>query len=298
MEWIDAKTIVTKNKAVNWSYLAAEYTMNIYRGCPHGCIYCFARGEYYKINDFDTVKVKKDALRIIRDDLQRKVIKGIVTTGGMSDPYNPLEKELQLTRHALELLNAFDFGACILTKSDLVLRDIDVLSDISAHLPVNVSFTITCADDTLSKKIEPNVSPSSCRFKAIEKLAENNITAGLLLDPVIPFITDNEDNIRNVVKKASHFGAKYIYASMAVTMEGIQRDYFFTQAEQLFPEVPDKYKKRFGNSYRCRVPKSKKMWEVFADECEKQKIIYDMRAVNQVIRKGYDINPLQMSFDI
>ncbi|MCL2461500.1 MAG: radical SAM protein [Defluviitaleaceae bacterium] len=168
MEWIEAKTIVTGNKSMNYDYLAAEYTMNIYRGCSHGCVYCFARGEYYKIPDFDRVRTKKDALRIIRDDLARKVKKGIVTTGGMSDPYNPQEREHKLTRNALELINAYEFGICILTKSDLAVRDIDILQDIKTHSPVNVSFSITCADDELSRAIEPSAPVSSRRFAAIK----------------------------------------------------------------------------------------------------------------------------------
>lgn len=294
MEYIDAKTIVTNNKGQNRDYLAAEYTMNIYHGCSHGCIYCFARSDYYHIQEFDCVKAKKDALRIIRDDLRRKVKPGIVITGGMSDPYNPLEKELKLTGNALELLNAFSFGICILTKSDLVIRDTDVLKDIREHSPVNVSFTITCADDEMCSKIEPNVAKSSQRFKAVEHLARNGIITGVLMDPVLPYLTDTMENIREMVKKAKYYGAGYIYASMGVTMEGIQREYFYQQAEKIMPGISEKYKKRFKEYYRCRPPRQKKLWDAFAEECEKQNIIYNMRAVNQKIRSGYDISVLSI----
>lgn len=289
MEWIDAKTIVTRNKALNRDYLAAEYTMNIYRGCSHGCIYCFARSSYYKIHDFDCVKAKKDALKIIRNDLQRKVKTGVIITGGMSDPYNPQEKELMLTRNSLELINAFSFGICILTKNNLVIRDIDVLKDIQEHFPVNVSFTITCSDDDICKKIEPFVATSSERFEAISRLAKNGVVTGVLLDPILPYITDTEANVRDMVKKAKYYGANYIYASTGVTMEGIQRDYFYQEAEKIYPGISEKYRKRFKEYYHCRSPLAKKLWYAFADECEKQNIIYDMRAANQLIRTGYDI---------
>lgn len=298
MEWIDAKTIVTTNKSANYNYLAAEYTMNIYRGCPHGCIYCFARGEYYCIPDFDTVKVKRDALRIIRDDLRRKVRTGVVTTGGMSDPYNPVEKELKLTRNALELINAFEFGICILTKSDLVLRDMDILKDIKEHSPVNVSFTITAADDALCSQIEPHAALSSERFRAIERLTKNGIVAGVLLDPVLPYLTDTEENIRDMVKKAKSSGAGYIYASFSVTLEGIQRDYFYTEAEKIVPGISSKYKKRYDTRYRCASPKAARLWEAFRDECEKQKLIYDMKAANGLIRSGYYSGSSQLQFNI
>lgn len=293
MEWIDAKTIVTRNKIVNRDYLAAEYTMNIYHGCSHGCIYCFARSNYYKIHDFDCVRAKKDALRIIRDDLQRKVKTGIVTTGGMSDPYNPQEKEYKLTRNSLELVNAFSFGICILTKSNLVTRDTDILKDIQEHSPVNVSFTITCSDDNVCKKIEPFVATSSERFQAIDQLAKKGIITGVLMDPILPYLTDSKENIQEMVKKAKYYGANYIYASMQVTMEGIQRDYFYQEAEKISPGISEIYQKRFKEYYYCKSPRAKKLWEAFVQECEKQKISYDMRAVNQRIRAGYDISELK-----
>lgn len=294
MEWIEAKTIVTRNKAVNRNYLATEYTMNIYRGCSHGCIYCFARSDYYHIHDFDSVKAKKDALKIIRNDLQCKVKTGIITTGGMSDPYNPQEEELKLTRNAMELINAFSFGTCILTKNGLVTRDVDILKDIREHSPVNVSFTITCADDEVCKKVEPFVATSSERFRAINHLAKNGVITGVLLDPVLPYLTDNEENIREIVKKAKYYGADYIYASMGVTMDGIQRDWFHREAEKICPGISEKYQKRFKNYYHCRSPYAKKLWDAFVQECENQKIINDMRAVNQMIMAGYDISGLQM----
>lgn len=292
MEWIDAKTIVTNNKVINRDYLAAEYTMNIYRGCSHGCIYCFARGDYYKINDFDCVKAKKDALKIIRDDLRRKVKPGIIITGGMSDPYNPEERELKLTRNSLELINAFSFGICILTKSNLVTRDTDILKDIQEHSPVNVSVTITSSDDDVCRKIEPFVAVSSERFQAINHFAKNGIITGVLMDPILPYITDTKENIQEMVKKAKYYGASYIYASMGVTMEGVQREYFYQQVEKIYPGTSEKYQKRFKNYYHCRSPYQKKLWDAFAEECEKQKITYNMRAVNQMIRAGYDISVL------
>lgn len=294
MEWIEAKTIVSNNKVVSRDYLACEYTMNIYRGCSHGCIYCFARSSYYKIHDFDSVKAKRDALRIIRDDLQRKAKPGVVTTGGMSDPYNPCEEEQRLTRNSLELLNAFSFGINILTKSNLVTRDMDILKDIQEHSPVNVSFTITCSEDELCKKVEPYVATSTQRFQAIEQLAKNGIMTGVLLDPVLPYLTDSAENIREMVKESKQYGASYIYASMGVTMEGIQRDYFYQEAEKITPGISEKYEKRFKEFYHCNSPNAKRLWDVFVQECEAQKIVYDMRSVNQMIRSGYDISGLKM----
>lgn len=287
MELVDAKTIITNTHILNYNYLAAEYVMNIYKGCSHGCIYCFARSKYYKIDDFDRVRAKKDALRIIRDDLRRKVKTGVVTTGGVSDPYNPEEREHKLTRNALELLNAFEFGASILTKSTLVTRDIDVLTDIRTHSPVCVSFSITCGEDALCQKIEPYTHTSSERFAAISQLMAAGIPSGVLMDPILPFINDTDENIRQIVRLAKDHGAAYVYASFGVTMEGIQRDYFYEQADVLFPGVSEAYRRRYKEYYRCPSPRTKKLWHVFANECEKLGVVYDMKKANLIIRGAY-----------
>jgi len=286
MDYIDAKTIVTNGGPDN-RYLQAEYVMNIYRGCCHGCIYCYARSNYYeKTDNFDNVRAKKNALQIIRDDLRRKVNPGVVLTGGVSDPYNPQEKEYKLTRNALELINAFDFGVCIITKSDLVTRDIDILQDINSHSPVSVNFSITCSEDDMCSRIEPFVSSTSDRFRAIEHLSANGIITGVLIDPVIPYITDTKENVQELVKKSKCHGAKYAHISTLVTMADIQSDYFYNEAEKHYPGISDVYKQKYKNYYRCRSPHSKKLWSIFAEACEKEGLVYDMRTANYIVRKS------------
>jgi DNA repair photolyase len=236
----------------------------------------------------DNVRAKRNALQIIRNDLRRKAKPGVVLTGGVSDPYNPAEIEHKLTRNALELINAFNFGICIITKSDLVTRDADILTDIKNHSPSSVNFSITCADDETCLKVEPHVSLTSHRLKAIEHLAKNNIATGILIDPVIPYITDTPENIRELVKKAKHHGAKYAYISTFVTMTDVQRDYFYQEAEKHYPGITEKYRQKYKNYYRCHSPRGKKLWNVFAESCEKEGLMYDMRAVNQMLRKDYE----------
>ena len=156
---IPARSIVIKNKSTAW--FGTRYTMNIYRGCSHGCIYCDSRSECYGVQDFDTVRVKSDALAVIRNDLRSKTQSGVVATGSMSDPYNPFEKELQLTRHALELLDAYGFGAAVATKGTLITRDADILREIASHSPVLCKITVTTCDDALAAKLEPRAPSSS-----------------------------------------------------------------------------------------------------------------------------------------
>jgi DNA repair photolyase len=281
MDYVAAKTIVTRVKMSGW--FDAEYNMNIYRGCCHGCIYCDSRSLCYQIENFDTVRAKENALEIIKKDLSTKRKKGVVATGAMSDPYNPYEKELKLTQGALKLLNEYKFGIAIATKSSLVMRDADILKEIQSHSPVIVEMTITTADDNLSKKIEPNVSLSSSRFDAIKKLSEKGIYAGVLMMPIIPFIEDTKENILNIVKMAHDNGAKFIYPAIGMTLRSGNREYFYTKLDEHFPGLKQQYIKKFGNQYSCNSPHSKELFYAFAAECKKLGIAYKMAD----IIKGY-----------
>jgi DNA repair photolyase len=278
MEFIDAKTIVSGYSDSN-SWFGINYNMYIYKGCCHGCIYCDSRSECYGVEDFDRVRAKKDALAIIERELKSKRRKGVVGSGAMSDPYNPFEKEYNLTRGALELIYRYGFGASITTKSDLILRDIDILKDISKYSPVLVKLTITAADDLLCSKIEPYASLSSDRFKAIRKLSEEGIFAGILLMPVLPFIEDTEDNILGIIELAHQSGAKFIYADFGVTLRQNQREWYYNKLDQLFPSIKEKYIKRYGNSYECPSPKAKELRSLFKSKCDEYGIIYKMNDI-------------------
>lgn len=298
MEYIKAKTIVTTKKGGS-KWFGTDYNMNIYKGCSHGCIYCDSRSSCYGIEDFDIVKPKENALEIIRNDLRRKVKKGVIGMGAMSDPYNSLEKELLLTRHALELIYVFDFGVTVATKSTLLERDIDILSMIKDQAPVLCKITITTADDDLCRKIEPNVSISSERFELIRKLSDNDIFSGILLMPVLPFIEDNEENIISIVNKAHEVGAKFIYPAFGMTLRQNQREYYYKKLNELFPNenLCDKYIKRFGSYYVCQSPDVKKLWSVFTEKCKEYGILYDMKAIINGYKKKYKMSQLTL-FDM
>ncbi|AEV69924.1 SPL family radical SAM protein [Acetivibrio clariflavus] len=282
MEFIDAKTIVS-GYSENNPWFGINYNMNIYKGCCHGCIYCDSRSECYGVDDFDRVRAKKNALAIIERELKSKRKKGVVGTGAMSDPYNPLEREYKLTRGALELINRYGYGAAIATKSDLILRDIDILKEISRYSPVLIKITITTADDLLCSKIEPNVSLSSDRFRTIKKLSGEGIFAGILLMPVLPFIDDTDDNIIKIIELASQNGAKFIYPAFGVTLRQNQREWYYSKLDELFPSLKEKYIKSYGNSYECRSLRSKELWDLFKNKCNECGILYKM---NDIV-KGY-----------
>lgn len=297
MEYIPAKTIVTKIKAPN-NWFGIDYNMNIYKGCCHGCIYCDSRSDCYGVEQFDKVRAKEDALRIIRNDLSRKTRSGVVGTGAMSDPYNPFERKLMLSRHALELCDAFGFGAAIATKSSLLVRDIDILKSIAEHSPVLLKITITTADDELAAKVEPNVARPSERFKMIEELAGAGLYTGILLMPVLPFIEDNRDNIGEIIRRAKDAGADFIYPAFGMTLRGNQRAWYYQKLNELFPGegLAEEYRKRYGEYYECVSPQAKKLWEYFTEECGKRQIVYRMEDIISQYKRPYRVTQMTLPF--
>lgn len=289
MDYISSKTIISQYAKDN-RWFGINYNMNIYKGCSHGCIYCDSRSECYGIDNFDKVRAKENAIEIITKELKSKRKTGVIGTGAMSDPYNPFEKKLMLTRNALKQINNHKFGLAVATKSDFVTRDIDILKEIKLHSPVLIKITITTFSDELCRKIEPNVSLSSERFEAIRTLSNNGIFAGILLMPILPFINDNEENIINIVRKAADCGAKFIFAyGFGVTLRQNQREHFYKEIKELFPDknLVNKYHETFGNSYQCPSPNLKKLWVTFKAECEKSGILYKMEDIISAYKQNY-----------
>lgn len=297
MEYISAKTIVTKTKAPS-KWFGIDYNMNIYKGCCHGCIYCDSRSDCYGVDRFDQVRAKENALEIIRNDLRRKTRRGVVGTGAMSDPYNPFERKLKLSRHALELCDAFEFGAAIATKSSLLERDIDVLQSIADHSPVLLKITVTTAEDDLAAKIEPRVSRPSDRFGTMKKLSAAGLYTGILLMPVLPFIEDNRDNIGEIIRRAEEAGARFIYPAFGMTLRGNQRVWYYQKLDELFPGegLIEAYQKKYGEYYECISPNARKLWEYFSEECRKRQIVYRMEDIISQYKKPYKVTQMTLPF--
>ncbi|HYH04283.1 MAG TPA: radical SAM protein [Bacillota bacterium] len=293
MEYIAAKTIIS-GYATDNAWFGNNYNMNIYKGCCHGCIYCDSRSECYQIGNFDEIRAKANALTIIEQELKAKRRTGVIGTGAMSDPYNPLEKEYRLTRGALELIDRYCFGVSIATKSDLIVRDCDLLQKINSHSPVLVKITVTMGDDRLCQKIEPNVAVTSRRLAALRELTANGLFAGILLMPVLPFIEDNPGNIRQIIHLAHDSGARFIYPAFGVTLRQNQRDWYYQKLDEHFPGVKEKYLKQYGNAYECRSPRAKELKQLFQSECERYGILYRMEEIVASYRQGYGERQLSL----
>ena len=293
MEFISAKTILSKVKYGN-DWYGVDYNMNLYRGCSHGCIYCDSRSNCYHIDNFDVPKGKENALLIFENEISKRHDKGVIGIGSMSDTYNPNELKYEQTRGALKIISKYGFGVSIDTKSDLILRDIDLLKEINSKNNVIIKFTITTPSDELSKIIEPHVCVSSKRFAAIKKLTDNGIYAGIMMNPVLPFITDKEDDIKELVRLAHLSGAKFIFTFMGMTLRENQRDYYYEQLDKYFPNIKDKYIRYYGNSYNCAVPNYKRLYKILTDECDKYGILYNMKDIIKDYKKEIKENE-QMS---
>lgn len=271
MKYIEAKSILSKLKGTD-TYFGLTYNMNLYRGCQHACIYCDTRSECYGIVDISKISVKQNAIELLTKELSSKrKTKGTIGTGSMNDPYMPVEKEIGLTRQALDVIRKYKYPVHIITKSDLVMRDYDLLQEIS-NTYAAVSFTITTADDRLAKKIEPNAPSSSDRLKALRFLAEKGIYTGITLMPLLPFINDHEDNIREIILQAKDAGASYILAMFGVTLRKGSRDYLYRAFDRGFTGMTSKYQNLFGDDYICNSKNWKPLNEIFQQETAKMNI--------------------------
>jgi len=276
-----AKHLLTPVRGSMEDFFYADWNMNLYRGCCHGCIYCDSRSVCYQIDHFDTVRPKENALELLETELSGKRKSGVITMGSMSDAYNPLERDRLLTRHALEIIRRHRFGAAFTTKSALCARDADLLADIARNAPVCARMTVTCADDDLCRKIEPHVSVSTERFKAIRTLADHGVYTGVWLNPLLPFLTDTEENIRRIVRMTADAGGRFVVCFFSMTLRTGSREHYFRALDQHFPGMREKYTRRYGNAYELVVPDADRLYDAFRDECVRCGLHHDFAPINQ-----------------
>ncbi len=261
---IQARTLLSSHAHPD-PWFGLRYTFNIYRGCQHGCIYCDSRSLCYGIEDFDEILVKVNALERLADELPRKRIKGLVGTGSMSDPYGPVEADLRLTRGALEIVARHGFPLHLITKSDLVVRDADLLARIAADTACYVSFTITTTDDALAEIVEPRAPSPARRLAAIRALSAAGVTTGVTLMPVLPYLEDTEENVRDVVIGAAEAGATYVIPAFSMTMRDRQRDYYYAALDRHWPGLSERYRRRYGERYDCPSDRAPRLQQLFAE---------------------------------
>ena len=264
MHYVKAKGIFT-----------SDYGINIYRGCTHGCIYCDSRSDVYQFNHkFEDIEVKENAVELLKKELiKRKPF--MVVTGAMTDPYVPIERRLQNVRKCLEVINRYGYGFACLTKSDLILRDLDLLKKINEKAKVVVQITLTTADDDLCRIIEPNVCPTSKRVEVLKKLNENNIPAVVWLSPILPYINDTEDNINSILDYCVDTNVRGVLnLDMGLSLRKGNREYFYKKLDENFPGLKEKYVEEFQDRNFIYSINNRKLKGIIKDRCQKHGMLY------------------------
>ena len=270
--------------------LSNDNTMNLYRGCQHGCIYCDSRSLCYQMNHkFEDIEVKANAVGLLENTLRRKRNKCMIGTGAMSDPYMPIEEKLGNMRKCLEVIERYGFGVTMITKSTKVLRDLDLLKKINEKSKCVVQMTLTTYDEDLCRIVEPNVETTYERFRALEILHDNGIPTVVWLCPILPFINDTEENIRGILDYCVRAKVKgIINFDMGVTLRDGNREYFYKKLDEHFPGLKEKYIRMYGNSYQLSSPNSRQLNMIYKSECIKNGIMCDVNECFEYLNKYED----------
>ena len=257
--------------------LSSKNGMNLYRGCSHGCIYCDSRSRCYHMeHPFEDIEVKENAVELLEAALKSKRKPCMIGTGAMTDPYIPLEMQLGTLRSVLQLIDQYGFGFTVITKSNRILRDIDLLQKIHAKTKCVVQMTLTTYDDGLCRKIEPNVCTTSERFAVLKELHHAGIPTVVWLCPILPFINDTAENITGILDyciQAKVYGV--LCFGMGLTLREGNREYFYAQLDKKFPHLKEQYIRYYGNQYVVNSPRNTELMQLFHRICEKNGMVHD-----------------------
>lgn len=267
--------------------LSAANGMNIYRGCQHGCIYCDARSKCYQMNHrFEDIEVKENAPELLENALKRKRRKCMIGTGAMSDPYIPLEKELKLTRRCLEIIDRYGFGVTVQTKSASVMRDIDLFTKINDKSKAVLQMTLTTADESLCRIIEPNVSVTKERFETLKGFHENGIPSFVWFSPFLPFINDTKENIDGLLKYCIDAKVRGIICfGIGLTLRDGDREYFYSRLDKHFPNMKERYIYTYGNSYQLTSSNNNVLMNRISEVCRNHGIMFGVENVFSYLHK-------------
>lgn len=261
MHFVDAKGILTAS--------GHSCGMNIYRGCTHGCIYCDSRSKCYQFTHaFEDIEVKQNAPQLLEKALRSKRKKCMIGTGAMSDPYMHCEEQLRLTRQCLEIIDRYEFGVAIQTKSDRILRDIDLLDEINKKAKAVVQITLTTFDDELCSIVEPNVCNTKRRIEVLSEMKKRGIPTMVWLSPILPFINDTCDNVEAILDSCGEVGVKGIICfDMGLTLREGDREYYYAALDQHFPGLKKRYIETYGNDYELPSPNTKELTALLKQKC-------------------------------
>lgn len=286
---IQVKSILNKHKKRD-SWFLIDYTLNPFTGCAFNCLYCYIRGSKYGGNTTHKFSVKANAPEILVKQLKRKAMNkeyGMIGVASSTEPYSQIEEKLKLTRTMLQIIARFKFPVSILTRSTLVLRDMDILKKINenAILPDDlkpklkggamISFSFSTPDEKLSKIFEPNAPTPKERLETMKKFKDEGFKVGVFFMPVLPFLSDSEKQIEKMVVLSKNYGADYIITA-GLTLFGDEPSdcgpVYYKTLEKHFPELVEKTKKIFGNNFYPSQKYQRKIKERADRICKKYEI--------------------------
>ncbi|NCA91728.1 radical SAM protein [bacterium] len=249
--------------------LSSKNGMNLYRGCTHGCIYCDSRSKCYGMeHDFEDVEIKRNAPELLEAALRRKRGRCMIGTGSMCDPYLPIEEHERLTRRCLEIVDCYGFGFSVITKSDRILRDLDLLKSVNKTSKCVVQMTLTTFDEDLCRILEPGVCTTKRRFEVLKVMQNAGIPTVVWLSPILPFLNDTEENLRGILNYCIQAQVRGIICfGFGVTLREGDREYFYEKLDEHFPGMKERYINTFGNSYECNSPQSSMLMKLLRSEC-------------------------------
>jgi DNA repair photolyase len=264
---VQVKSLLNKTKRRDTWFLD-DYTVNPNSGCSFNCLFCYIRGSKYGEHMDRSVAVKENAIEVLDKQLALRARKqqfGIIVVSSSTEPYSQFEGELQITRKILERILHYRFPVHIITRSDMVVRDFDLLHEINqrAQLPADlegklqhkafVTFSFSTLDDNVAKIFEPGATPPSRRLDAFQSTIAAGFHSGVSLMPLLPFITDSSDDLERFYRTFLSVGTKYIFpASITLFGEGPASSKYLTlrAIEKHYPELMESYSKLFGYGYQ------------------------------------------------
>lgn len=255
--------------------LSAQNGMNLYRGCTHGCIYCDSRSKCYQFtHPFEDIEVKENAPQLLENALRSRRKKCMIGTGAMCDPYMHCEEQLGLTRRCLEIIDRYQFGVAIQTKSARILRDLDLLKSINEKAKCVVQMTLTTYDEDLCRILEPNVSTTAERVRVLEICRDNGIPTVVWLSPILPFINDTRENIEGILGYCVRAKVKGIICfGMGMTLRQGDREYYYAALDRHFPGLRERYRRRYGQAYEVPSDRNGELMELFYRICGENGIL-------------------------
>ena len=269
MHFVEAKGILNRS--------GGRLGMNVYRGCSHGCIYCDSRSTCYQFDHpFEDIEVKQNAPKLLEAELKKKRKTCMIGTGSMSDPYMHCEEELKITRQCLEVIEKYGFGLSIQTKSDRILRDLDLLEKINRNAKCVVQMTLTTYEDELCKILEPGVCNTKRRIEVLQIMMEKNIPTIVWLSPILPYINDTRENVLSILTACAETGVKGIICfGMGLTLREGDREYYYAALDRHFPGLKGRYIREYGNAYEVPSPKWKELMGLFHSFCVEHSIMHE-----------------------